>query len=202
MTDSLILGRFLAPAALSLALAVGGCASGGFVDEGAEHPEDTGNAAKNMLVALGAVDDDHAQKPINFQPRAPLVVPPKRTLPTPVDTDAQLSKKNFPVNAEDAEGNATPTRELTPMTGHESTNGRALKPEELALYKDLPIPANDDNVQVRKKSSERARPMRPEELEGKEQKEAVAALENTGEKRRQGYGVRSWPGDVADRDGC
>lgn len=95
--------RLMAASALVLATMVAGCSSTQFEpysDDGeAENRSAESNAVKAIMTGLGAIDP--TDKPIAYQPRAPLVMPPKRDLASPQDTDAQLASRNFPKDSDD-----------------------------------------------------------------------------------------------------
>lgn len=116
-------------AVLLLAGLVSGCASStdGFVEEGSDTGAVDTNAVKAVMTGLGAIDPH--EKPIEFRPRAPLVVPPKRDLRTPVDGDA-ATPRSFPRNPEEvAEEQRKAAFENAP-----GRDGRVMTPDELARY--------------------------------------------------------------------
>jgi hypothetical protein len=88
-------------AAFALGSALTAC-SGSFEQFSAEDdsgkPADT-NVMKSIMAGVGAIDSE--EKPIEYKPRAPLVMPPKKDLRTPENADAALASKRFPVNPED-----------------------------------------------------------------------------------------------------
>jgi hypothetical protein len=142
-----------------LGLSLAACAQSGFVDEGAETPDPgEGNGAKTLLIAMGAIDDPRADtNKLRFQPRPPLVLPPQRTLPTPIDRDAALAAKGFPV---DPEVRAEQERLARLKQSGGSGNG-ALTMEEQAKFKDLPTAPSEG----RYVNPHPERPLSPMELE-------------------------------------
>ena len=82
---------------------------------------------KGLMESMGAIDPH--EKPIDHKPRAPLVVPPNRSLPTPRDADAQPSP-NFPRNPEDV---AEEQRKAA-ADGDTGNNGRIMTPDQLAKF--------------------------------------------------------------------
>ena len=120
-----------ASAVLILAALLAGCASStdGFVEEGSDTGAVDTNAIKAVMTGLGAIDPH--EKPVEYRPRAPLVVPPKRELRQPVDPQTS-TPRSFPRNPEDvAEENrkAALEKDVDP-----SKSGRVMTPEELARY--------------------------------------------------------------------
>ena len=95
------LSRARIVAALALGFALTACAGTyeQFSAEDENTPMAEGGLAKSIMSGLGAIDPD--TKPIEYQPRAPLVMPPKKDLKTPENADAALAAKKFPVNPED-----------------------------------------------------------------------------------------------------
>ena len=177
MMDHRTFGRFLAPLGFALTIGLGACTQGGFVDEGSEHVNSDGNLAKSLLISSGAIDDENPKAQPKFQPRAPLVVPPKRNLPAPVESEASLAKKNFPVNPEDQAQRERDRR------GDDPANlSRPLTLTEQEKYRNLPTTSQTGTTQSEKDAS---RPLKPWELDGSAQREAVAQLENTGARRRE-----------------
>lgn len=182
MTDSLLirpprLGAHLI-GALLIGLSLGACAQNGFVDDGGtdELPAaDEGNFAKSMLISMGAIDDPHPTSAPRFQPRPPLVVPPQSNLPAPVDHEAALTSKGFPVDQEER-AEAERKARLKSGLGQNDGQVRPLSPIEQQQYKDLPTapPAN-----VYKSERETDRPLKPWELDGKAQAAALEAAQNT-----------------------
>lgn len=121
-----------APSAFAVLLIAGlvsGCASSsdGFVEEGSDTGAVDTNAVKAIMTGLGAIDPH--EKPIEFRPRAPLVVPPKRDLRAPVDTDA-ATPRAFPRNPEDV---AEEQRKAA-LDNAPGRDGRVMTPDELARY--------------------------------------------------------------------
>lgn len=161
---------FLRAPVLVAALALGGCASAtnGFEDEGAnDEPADT-NLMKGFMVGLGAIDPE--AKPVEYQPRAPLVLPPKRDLPKPQDTTASLGA-NFPRNPEDL------TAEMR-RNGAKNASGEAMMtPDELARYRLNTAPATRPNYPANDKDW--GRKLTPAEMAGQfeKSKQALADVE-------------------------
>lgn len=118
-------------AVVILAGLAAGCASStdGFVEEGSDTGAVDTNAVKAVMTGLGAIDPH--EKQIEYRPRAPLVVPPKRELRAPVDPGS-TTPASFPRNPEDvAEENrrAALEKDVDP-----SKSGRIMTPDELARY--------------------------------------------------------------------
>lgn len=163
--------RLARPVVLSVAVALSGCASStsGFEDESNGEPQDT-NLVKGMMTSLGAIDPK--ERPIEYKPRSPLVVPPKRELPAPQDADAALAQRNFPRNQEDID------REMTKRGGNDPDPSRPWTPDQLARYRMSGQPTrtgSDDNP---------GRRLTPEEMAGqfKRNQEAIAIASNNGKK--------------------
>jgi hypothetical protein len=168
VTDILKIARLPHVAAFGLFLALGACTQGGFVEEGTEAPPGDDNVAKNLLIGMGAIDDPNA-KAVKYQPRAPLVVPPKRNLPSPVDPDATAANSNFPVDQEEQDAKR---RRATPDGKFE--DGHVMTPAERARYANLPVgdaPARTFN------EKDSSKPLTPDQMSGKEMKDAVAQIE-------------------------
>lgn len=159
---------------LVAALGLAGCASStsGFVDEGSEDEGaiDT-NAVKALMTSLGAIDPK--ERPIEYKPRAPLVVPPKRALPAPQDGTV-LASRNFPRNQEDVDA------ELSKAGANDPDPGRAWTPEQLAKYR---MATPDRRITYDEKAA--ARPLTPDELNGQHlrNKQAIEAANNAGTRR-------------------
>lgn len=165
--------RLARPAALVAVLALGACASAtnGFVDEGSDDgPADT-NLVKGLMTSMGAIDP--REKPIEYKPRAPLVVPPKRALPAPQDPDAVLAKSNFPKNPEDVD------RELSRSAAKDPESGKVWTPDQLARYRMSSAGASAPVVQA-----DPSRRLTPEEMAGqfKVNQEAIARNKTSGRK--------------------
>jgi hypothetical protein len=157
--------------ALVAALALGGCASStsGFEDEGPNEEPGDGNLMKGFMISMGAVDPE--AKPVEYQPRAPLVVPPKRDLPKPQDTTASLGA-NFPRNPEDV------TAEMR-RKGVKNASGEAMMtPDELARYRlNAPV-ATRPNYPTNDKDW--GRKLTPQEMAGQAEKSKQALAEVEG----------------------
>ena len=122
-----------APSALAIVILAGllsGCASStdGFVEEGSDTGAPDTNLVKGVMTSLGAIDPH--EKPIEFRPRAPLVVPPKRDLRAPVDGKS-ATPASFPRNPEDV---AEEQRRAAMETDQPGKDGKIMTPEQLARY--------------------------------------------------------------------
>ena len=118
-------------AVVILAGLAAGCASStdGFVEEGSDTGAVDTNAVKAVMAGLGAIDPH--EKQIEYRPRAPLVVPPKRELRAPVDPGS-TTPASFPRNPEDVaeeHRKAAMENDVDP-----SKSGRIMTPDELARY--------------------------------------------------------------------
>lgn len=83
------------------AVTLAGCSTNAyepFTAENAGEAEDEG-LVKGLMTGLGAIDP--REKPIEYKPRAALVVPPKKDLRAPENADAALASRQFPRNPED-----------------------------------------------------------------------------------------------------
>lgn len=69
-----------------------------FTAENTSEAEDDG-LVKGIMTGIGAIDP--RERPIEYRPRAALVVPPKKDLRAPENTDAALAGKQFPRNPEE-----------------------------------------------------------------------------------------------------
>jgi hypothetical protein len=178
VTDRLI-NRFPLYGALALGLALGACSQGAFEDESVANAPDPGegNLAKSMLISMGAIDDPHAAAQEKFQPRPPLVVPPKKTLPAPVDQDASLAANHFPVNPEVREEKERAERLKNGGSGVGDTSARPLTLSEQARFKDLP---SAGAVEVHQSDRDLARTLKPWELDGSAQAAALEKAQNSG----------------------
>jgi hypothetical protein len=119
-----------ASAILLLCGLMAGCASSsdGFVTEGTDQEAPDTNLVKGVMAGLGAIDPH--EKPIEYKPRAPLVVPPKRDLRPPVEPGSAPSA-NFPRNPEDV---ADEARRAALGNDQPGRDGRIMTPDELARY--------------------------------------------------------------------
>ncbi len=181
MTDSQIWRRFFVAGALFAGLQLTACTTDGFTDDG---PKDTslenvdGGFAKSMLIGMGAIDDPHPMNTPKFQPRPTLVVPPTTNLPPPQD-DSQVAKANFPVDPEVREENERRARlssNGTPLRAN--SDGSPMTLAEQEKFRNLPkaqgyAPNNNTDY-------ERRRPLRPDEMDGKAQAEALKQAEMSG----------------------
>lgn len=164
-----------AAAVVILACLTAGCASStdGFVEEGSDTGAPDTNLIKGVMTSLGAVDPH--EKPIEYRPRAPLVVPPKRDLKTPADPNA-ATPASFPRNPEDV---AEEQRRAAIEAGDRGKDGRVMTPEELARYA---IPGSGRDVAY---DPNPGRKLTPEEMSGqaKINAEAIKRTENPGGRR-------------------
>ncbi len=183
MTDSQIWRRLVVSGALLMGLQLAGCSSDGFVDEGSTDPalsDVDGGFAKSMLISMGAIDDPHPVNVVKYQPRPSLVVPPSRNLPAPQD-DAKLAKSNFPVDPEVRDEQERQARLTAGSTGqstlHSASDGRVLTLAEQERYRNLPKPQDYSRPTS---DYERTRPLRPDELDGVAQANAVKQAEASG----------------------
>lgn len=163
-----------ASAIVLLATLLTGCASStdGFTEEGRNDDTVEQGMIKGVMQSLGAVDP--TEKPVEYRPRAPLVAPPGRTLPTPAAENAGL-RSDFPRNPEDV---ADEQRRLA--AGKAGPADRIMTPDELAKYS-IPGAGRDPN----RVSRDTSRPLSPDELRGQGaiQAEAVKRAANpTGRK--------------------
>ena len=161
-------------AVVILAALLSGCASStdGFVEEGSDTGAVDTNAMKAIMTGLGAIDPH--EKPIEFRPRAPLVVPPKRELRAPVDA-AAVTPSNFPRNPEDV----ADERRKAALENDTGKDGRIMTPEELARYA---IPGSG---QMRRYEDNPGRRLTPQEMTGQGQvnAEAIKRAENPAGRR-------------------
>jgi hypothetical protein len=158
-----------------LGLSLAAC-SQGFVDEGSENREDLsevdGGLAKSILISMGAIDDPNPVAAPKFQPRPTLVVPAQRDLPPPVDQDAALAAKGFPVDPEVRDAKERAERRKSTVTAN---NGNPMSVADQKKFNDLPTtgPGNQlPTTPAAQRASEL--PLKPWELDGKAQ---AAALE-------------------------
>lgn len=150
-----VLVRFARPAVLVAALGLAGCASStsGFVDEGSEDGSPEQNLIKGMMTTMGAIDPK--ERPIEYKPRAPLVVPPKRTLPAPQD-DSALRASNFPRNQEEVDA------DIAKLGSGDPDPGKVWTPEQLAKYR----LRTDSRREADLYRPDPTRPLSPDELRG------------------------------------
>ena len=179
MTDRLT-SRFLPRfGGLAFVVTLTACSSTGFVDEDADKKVPEENLAMSVLIATGAIDDPNA-RPMQYSPRAPLMVPPKRTLPQPVDADAKLASSKFPVNPEDADLQ----RRLA--VSNSTPGDRILTVDEQKKFSNLPTSGPGAQVPPSTHMEKDASlPLKPWELDGKAQREAVAQAEKTSPQSKQ-----------------
>mgnify|MGYP001765206628 CR=1 FL=1 len=144
-----------ASAVVILAALLSGCASStdGFVEEGSDTGAVDTNAMKAIMTGLGAIDPH--EKPVEYRPRAPLVVPPKRDLRAPVDA-ASATPSNFPRNPEEV----AEERRKAAMENEKGQDGKIMTPEELARYA---IPGSG---QMRRYDDNPGRRLSPQEMAG------------------------------------
>jgi hypothetical protein len=164
-----------ASAALLLAALLAGCASStdGFVEEGSDTGAIDTNAVKAIMTGLGAIDPH--EKQVEYRPRAPLVVPPKRDLRRPLDADATTPAR-FPRNPEDV---AEEQRRAALDNDQPGKDGRVMTPDELARYA---IPGAG---QSRRYEENPGRKLTPQEMAGQAQvnAEAIKRAENPAGRR-------------------
>jgi hypothetical protein len=151
---------------LALGLSLGACAQSGFTDEGGDElpASDEGNVAKSLLISMGAIPDPHPKDAPKFQPRPALVVPPHKDLPTPVDQDALLTSKGFPVDPEVRAEKERSERLKNGGIGQGKDTSMTLAEQE--KLKDLPVagPPTQPRTNLERDPS---RPLKPWELEGR-----------------------------------
>jgi len=168
--------------AMALGLSLAACSENGFVDEGSDKQEDLsgvdGGLAKSVLISMGAIEDTTAAAAApKYQPRPTLVVPAQRTLPPPVDQDAALAAKGFPVDPEVRDEQERAERRKTVV----STGSGTMSLADQAKFKDLPTvgPGNDlPTSPAAQRASEL--PLKPWELDGKAQAAALDKAQNSG----------------------
>lgn len=157
-----------APLLLLLGTLLAGCASSsdGFVEEGRQDDTVEHNAVKAVMQGLGAVDP--AEKPIDYKPRAPLVVPPNSTLPPP--QSAEVPDPRFPRNPEDV----ADEQRRAAAKNDAGKDGRIMTPDELAKYS---IPGGGKNVRY---DPDPGRRLSPDEMKGQwaTNEEAVKRAKN------------------------
>ncbi|NLH82822.1 MAG: hypothetical protein GX458_18545, partial [Phyllobacteriaceae bacterium] len=157
-----------APLLLLLGTLLAGCASSsdGFVEEGRNDDTLEHNAVKAVMQGLGAVDP--SERPIEYKPRAPLVVPPNSNLPAP--QAAGSADPRFPRNPEDV----ADEQRRAAMKGETGKDGRIMTPDELAKYS---IPGAGKNTRY---DPDQGRRLTPDELKGQGQsnEEAVKRAAN------------------------
>lgn len=159
-------------AVLAVSIALAGCTSSGFVDEGAEDEGLERNLVKGLMTSMGAIDPK--EKPIEYKPRAPLVAPPKRDLPPPQDSNRLLTTGNFPRNPEDVD------RERAKAAAKEELDAnRAWTPEELARYR------MQGGGRPTARTEDPGRRLSVEEMRGQgaSTREAIALAQNPGPRR-------------------
>jgi hypothetical protein len=166
--------RLARPAIVVLALGLSACASStsGFVDEGTDEDPIDKNLIKGLMASMGAIDPK--EKPIEYKPRPPLVVPPKRDLPAPQDPNAIAG--NFPRNQEDVD------IALAKEAGKNDPDaGRAWTPDQLARYRIQGAGRAPQGYDERTAG----RRLTPEEMAGqfKTSKEALALANNPGPRK-------------------
>lgn len=142
-----------------------GCAnfSDGFREEGSDKDETVEQGIiKGLMTSMGAIDPN--EKRVEAAPRAPLVVPPSRSLPSPQDAKAQPSP-NFPRNPEDV----AEDQRRAAADNDRGTNGRIMTPDELAKYA-MPGAGRPDG----RPNQDMGRRLSPDELRGQGQVQAEA----------------------------
>lgn len=143
-----------APLLLLLGTLLAGCASSsdGFVEEGKNDDTLEHNAVKSVMQSLGAVDP--SERPIEYKPRAPLVVPPNSNLPAP--QTAGGNDPRFPRNPEDV----ADEQRRAALKGETGKDGRIMTPDELAKYS---IPGAGKSTRY---DPDQGRRLTPDELKG------------------------------------
>ena len=162
-----------------LGISLAAC-SQGFVDEGSENREDLteveGGLAKSILISMGAIDDPNPVSAPKFQPRPTLVVPAHRDLPAPVDQDAALAAKGFPVDPEVREQKERAERRKATVTAN---NGNPMSVSDQAKFKDLPTTGPGSELSTTQLSDRNAAAaLKPWELDGKAQAAALDKAQN------------------------
>jgi len=165
-------GAVGAPVVLLLAALTSGCASSsdGFVPEGADEDKTLEqNAIKGVMQGLGAIDTN--ERPVEYKPRAPLVVPPTKALPSP--RTAAVADPRFPRNPEDV----ADEQRRAARDGDKGTDGRIMSPEELARWRMQNGAAGPTSASV-----DTSRPLKPDELRGQgmANEEAIKRAANPG----------------------
>lgn len=183
MTDRLTT-RFLAPiGGLALVVALGACSQTGFVDEDADKQVSEDNLAKSLLIASGAIEDPNARA-MQYNPRAPLVVPPNRNLPQPIDADAKLASSRFPVNPEDADLQRRLAVGDEDKSRKDRNTDHVMTPDEQRRFQNLPT--SGPNAQGPRLTEKEANlPLKPWELDGNAQRQALADAEKTSPRRKE-----------------
>jgi hypothetical protein len=181
-------GRVLA--LLAGAVVLGGCASSSFVDDtnatASESPEQA--VVSRIMTSLGAIDP--RAEPIDYRPRSPLVVPPDRNLRTPVETAPGDTAANWPRDPEAMERarrqaalnqpTLDPSRNWTPEQLRQQNAAQGIQPRESA-----------EMAELRRRSlmdpdgRESSRPLKPDELQGRNRVELVT-VDSQGKPRRRG----------------
>jgi hypothetical protein len=131
------------------AAALAGCSTNTyepFTADGPEQPDE--GIVKGLMTGLGAIDP--RDKPIDYKPRAALVVPPKKDLRAPENTDAALASRQFPTNAEDR----------NPGSPKGDTSG-FMSLADQQKFSNLPV---DRQARAVQDPTEAAKPLRPDQL--------------------------------------
>ena len=162
MRESTLPGRPSLAALLVAAAVLAGCSTNAYepfsADTGGE-AEDEG-LVKGLMTGLGAIDP--REKPIEYRPRAALVVPPKAELRTPENTDAALASRQFPTNPEDRAADR-------PKEGSPST---VLSLADQEKFRNLPRGGAERLPSV--STTEAGRPLSPDKLQNTEAIRAAA----------------------------
>ena len=168
MATTVQTGTRVAPLLLLLGTLLAGCASSsdGFVEEGRGDDTVEHNAVKAVMQGLGAIDP--SEKPIDYKPRAPLVVPPNSTLPAP--QSGAVADPRFPRNPEDV----ADEQRRAAAKNDSGADGRIMTPDELAKYK---ITGGGRDVRY---DPDPGRRLSPEEMKGQwaTNEEAVKRAKN------------------------
>lgn len=155
---------------LFLAVLLAGCSSStdGFVTESSNKDETVEQGLiKGVMQGVGAIDP-HEQA-IDSKPRAPLVVPPSRTLPSPKNASAE-QPANFPRNPEDIAD-----EQRRAAAGNElGKDGRIMTPDQMAKFA---IPGAG---KINRYDPDPGRRLSPDEMSGqsKVQEEAIKRAAN------------------------
>lgn len=155
-----------ASALLILCGLLAGCASSsdGYVEEGSDTGAPDTNLVKGIMTSMGAIDPH--EKRVEYKPRAPLVVPPRRDLRNPQDPNA-ATPASFPKNPEDQAEEARRAA-LEAEAGRGGKDGRVMTPEELSRWA---IPGSGRNIAI---DTNPGRKLSPEEMSGQSAVQADA----------------------------
>jgi hypothetical protein len=144
-----------------------GCSTGAFAqsaDDDEDVPADT-RIIRQFLKDFGLRRD--GEPGIDYRERAPLVVPPSRTLPPPRNPDAVSANPAWPKDPDVTQRRVEAARKKAiAKTAAEATveDGRPLRPSELERGR---VPPGSVTTATPTSPEESARPSRPSELRGK-----------------------------------